>query len=104
MGNMDYPFIAITPRSTLVGFIAKIILISQKYFFLGYSKQSQIKQNALDLNRGLSSKFWWLKSANHVKFAEECVMYMHVLIKDVYKSVKHMFATHKPELKRHFIE
>ena len=27
-----------------------------------------------NLNRGLLSNFWWLRSANHVKFTEECVM------------------------------
>ena len=40
-------------------------------------------QSAPSLNRGLSSNFCWLRSANHVKFTEECVMFMeeHVLIK-----------------------
>ena len=35
------------------------------------------------LNRSLSSHFCWLSSANHEKFAEECVMCMekHVLVK-----------------------
>ena len=32
-------------------------------------------QSAPGLNRGLSSNFWWLKSANHVKFTEECDPY-----------------------------
>ena len=35
-----------------------------------------VKQRATGFDRGLSSKFWWLKSANHVKFTEECVMHM----------------------------
>ena len=40
-------------------------------------------QNAPDLNRGLSSNFWWLRSANHVKFTEERVLCTenHVLAK-----------------------
>ena len=35
------------------------------------------------LNRGLSSNFRWLRSANHVKFTEKCVMCKgkHVLVK-----------------------
>ena len=39
--------------------------------------------NAPGLNRGLSSKFWWLRRANNVKFADECVKCMenHVLVK-----------------------
>ena len=32
------------------------------------------ESNAPTLNRGLSSNFWWMRSANHVKFTEECVM------------------------------
>ena len=38
-------------------------------------------QSAPSLNRGLSSKFRWLRNANHVKFTEECVISMekHVL-------------------------
>ena len=31
-------------------------------------------QGLQDLNSGLSSNFWWLRSAKHVKFAEECMM------------------------------
>ena len=41
-------------------------------------------QSAPGLNRGLSSKFRWLTSVNHMKFTEECVMYTekkHFLIK-----------------------
>ena len=37
---------------------------------------SKIKEYALDLNRGLSSNFCWLKSANDEKFAEKCVICM----------------------------
>ena len=40
-------------------------------------------QSASDLNRGLSLNFLWLRSANHVKFTEACLMYMemHILLK-----------------------
>ena len=40
-------------------------------------------QNNGKLNRGLSGNFWWLISANHMKFTEECVMCTgkHVLVK-----------------------
>ena len=34
-----------------------------------------IQQSASGLNRGLSSNFYWLLSANHEKFTEECVMF-----------------------------
>ena len=47
-------------------------------------------------NRALSSNFWWLRSTNHVKFTEECVMNTekHVLVKrNVYKLNKHGFAS-----------
>ena len=29
---------------------------------------------AAGLNRGLTSNFWWLRRANHLKFTEQCVM------------------------------
>ena len=35
----------------------------------------QTIQNAPGLNRGLPSNFWWLRSVNHMKSLEECVMY-----------------------------
>ena len=31
--------------------------------------------SAPGLNRGLSSNFWWLRCANHVKFTKECDVY-----------------------------
>ena len=60
-------------------FIGKITLILEENSFWSYSKW-QIKESAPTLNRGLSSDFWWLRSANHVKFTE-CMMHMeeHVL-------------------------
>ena len=57
-------------------FITKMILISQKYLFWGYLKWLPIRQSAPGLNKGLSSNFWWLRTVNHVKFTEECVMCM----------------------------
>ena len=39
-------------------FYSKIISISQKYLFWGYSKWQQIKQSAPGLNQGLSWKFF----------------------------------------------
>ena len=39
-------------------FIAKMILISLKYLFRGYSNGWQIKQITLGLNSGLSSNIW----------------------------------------------
>ena len=38
------------------------------------------------VNRGLILNFWWLRSANHVKFTEEHVMSTekHVLVKKVF--------------------
>ena len=52
-------------------------------------------QNAQSLNRGLSSNFWWLRSANHVKCTEEGVMCTekNILVKNVYKWAKYGFAT-----------
>ena len=41
--------------------------------------------SAPDMNRGLSSNFWWLRSANPVWFTKECVMCTekHVLVKKI---------------------
>ena len=55
-----------------------------------------VKQIASGLNRGLSTNFWCLRSANHVKFTKQCVICMekHVLVKKkVYSWVKYGFAT-----------
>ena len=50
--------------------IAKIILISLKYLIQngGKSECSKIEQRSV-------IKFRWLRSANHVKFSEECMMW-----------------------------
>ena len=42
------------------------------------------------MNRDLSSNFWWLRSANHVKFTEESVICTekHVLVRTMYKWAK----------------
>ena len=62
-------------------FIVKII-----YF---EAIQNDIKLNSdLVLKRGMSSNLWWLRSTNHVKFTEECVMCIekkHVFIKKFFK-------------------
>ena len=73
------------PGSTS-GFYCKIILISQKYFFWGNSKWWKIKKISPSLNRDLSSKFFWLRSANYVKFTEECVTCMerNVICKKIF--------------------
>ena len=79
-------------------YVAKIILISQIYLFFGYSKWQQIKQSAPALNRDLSSNFWQPRSPNYMKFTKECVISSekHILVKNVYKSVKHgVFATNR---------
>ena len=58
------------------------LIISQTFCFEFI--QSHSKSNSVPgLNRGLSSDFWQLKSTNHEKFAEECVVCMqkHVLVK-----------------------
>ena len=58
----------------------------------GYSKWWQIKQSPPGLNRGLSSNFWWLRSAHHEKFTEECVMHTekHVLVKRMFTNEQNM--------------
>ena len=56
--------------------IAKISLISQKYFFWGYFKRQQINQTTQSLNRGLSLDLLWLWSVNHVKFTDVFVIWM----------------------------
>ena len=63
-----------------------IILFLQKFLFWGNSKRQQIKQGAPSLNRSLSSNLLWLRSANHVKFTEECEMFTkkHVLIRKMF--------------------
>ena len=67
-------------------FIAKFILIPSKYLFWHYSKWWGTKLSAPSLNRSLSRNFWWLKSANHVKFPDEYVMCMkkNVLVKNMF--------------------
>ena len=59
-------------------------------------KLFKIAANQTGLNRGLSSNFWWLRSANHLKFTEECVMCMekHVFVKKIFTNELNMnFAT-----------
>ena len=59
-------------------------------------------QRAPGFNRGMSSNFWWLTSAKHVKFTEECVICTK---KDVchYNTVKktvHRVETHSQVKKK----
>ena len=57
-------------------------------------------QSASGSNRVLSSNFWWLRNANHVKFTEESAMCMEKRFnqKNIYKWAKHFgFVT---ELKK----
>ena len=57
-------------------FVAKIILITQKYLFGGYSKWLKLNHTASLLNRGLSFQIWYPRNANHVKFTVEmCDVY-----------------------------
>ena len=55
--------------------------------FSTYPKWQQIKQSVSGLNRCFLSNFWWLRSANLVKFTEECVLSTekHVFKKNVQK-------------------
>ena len=47
----------------------------------------EANQSAPGFNRGLTSDFWWLRSAKYVKFIEEHVMYTKkdILVKNVFK-------------------
>ena len=56
----------------------KIVLFTQFKMMLN--------QSALDLNRGLSSNFWWLRDANHVRFTDECALCTekHVLVTQIF--------------------
>ena len=74
----------------------------RKYLLWGYSKWRQIKQSSSGLNIGLSSNFWLLRIANHVKFTEECVVCTekHALIGKGFK-LGYTWAFHyEPESKR----
>ena len=54
--------------------------------FWGYSKWQQIKHSTSILNRSLSSNFYWLRSANNVKFTEEYLWCMEkpVVVKEIF--------------------
>ena len=52
----------------------------------------KIKQNTLDLNRGLSSDFWSLRNANQVKFTEECICKGEACFRQIYNWNKHGLA------------
>ena len=53
-------------------------------------------QSVPGLNRGLSSDFWRLRRANHVKFTEECVICMEKIVWRgifFFKWAKNVFGT-----------
>ena len=87
-------------------FIAKFISIFQNYVLKLFKMVAN--QIASGLNKVLSWNFWWLRSANSVKFTEECGMCIekHVLVnkKNVYKWAKHEVCHYESELKRLFID
>ena len=45
-----------------------------KILVLWLFKMAANHTQSSDLNRGLSSKFWWLRSTNRIKFTEKCLM------------------------------
>ena len=47
---------------------------SKKIFFLRLFKTIKVKHRSPGLNRCLLSNIWWLRSADHEKFTEKCVM------------------------------
>ena len=61
-----------------------------------------VNQSASGLNRGLSSNFWGLRNANHVKFTEECVMCMvkHVLARKMFSNGKNMSLLQRAWVKK----
>ena len=68
--------------------------------------EAKINQIASGLNRGLSSNFWCLRNANHLKFKKECVMCTekYALIKNFYKRGKTLVCHYKPESIRKSME
>ena len=50
----------------------KIVLLSQNVCLEAFQDDCWSYGSDTVLNRGLSSDFWWLKSANYVKFIQEC--------------------------------
>ena len=59
-------------------------------------------KSILGLNRGLTSKFWRLKSINNVKFTEENMMRSekHVLVKESLQRDWTLVCHYEPEWKR----
>ena len=66
-------------------FVEKIVLSHKNTCFEAIQNCGKAS-SAPGLNRGLPSNFCWLKSANHVKFIEECLMGVekHVLVKKIF--------------------
>ena len=63
-------------------------------------------QSAPGLNRGLSSNFWWLSSAEHGKFTEQCRIYTgkHVSIKKGFTNRRNINLPREPKSKNQSIE
>ncbi len=62
-----------------------------KIFFEVIQNNSK-SNNAPGLNRGLSSNYWWLRIANHMKFTEEWIICTekHVLVKKIFTNEQNM--------------
>ena len=74
---------------------SKIFLISHRKILLKQFKMVA-NQSPLDLNRGLLSNSWWLKSTNYVKFTgKRCDVYGEECCRlyNIYNWDKHGFAT-----------
>ena len=61
---------------------------------------------APSLIRGVSFKFWMLRSANNVKFTEERVVYKekHVFVQNILTNGLNIFYRNEPESKRRSVE
>ena len=72
--------------------LSQRLFYSHKIFVLKLFKMGANQTDSLGLERGLPSKFWWLTSANHANFIEECVMCTekHVLVKIVFTNKLNM--------------
>ena len=78
--------------------MVKMILILQIIFILRLIKISINQTEYSKLEQRPVNKFSLVRTTNHVKFTEECAIYLekHFFKKNiVYKSAKHRFATTK---------
>ena len=60
-------------------------------------------KGSIGFNKGLLSSFWWLKSANHLKFTGECVMCMekHDLVKKMFTNGLNMSLSLQTQVEIH---